>query len=139
MDLTSPSLTVVNTDSLYFGISSAYLVDLSGVKIEDFCSSSNSYRASFALEKGQSLDWILEQGLPPFVSKHLMYEIQGWIFNKSKPTFRYMVPVCSGRCHMVDCWIVDADGDRHPDYDAAGVPVATRDFVAVDNSPRVMG
>jgi hypothetical protein len=41
----------------------------------------------------------------------------------------------SGNFWMVDCWIVDADGDRHPDYSAAGVPVATRSFVAVDNNP----
>jgi hypothetical protein len=138
MDLTSPSLTVVNTDGLYFGISSAHLVDLAGVKLGDFCSRPNSYRTSFALEKGQSLGWILEQGLPPFVSKHLMYEIQGWIFNKSKPTFRYLVPVCSGRCHMVECWIVDKDGDTI-DSDSRPVGMATAQFSVVSDNPMTTG
>lgn len=64
-----------------------------------------------------------------------MYEVGDWVYDESKPEFMFFVPCISGNFWMVDCWIVDADGNVHPDYSTAGVPVATRSFVAVDNGP----
>jgi len=33
----------------------------------------------------------------------------------------------SSQCWMVDCWIVNADGEKHPGYDQNPVPVRKQD------------
>lgn len=72
---------------------------------------------------------------PKFVSQTLMYEIPGWVFDESHPSFKYLVPVESGKYHMVDCWIVNESGMVHPGYSVAGIPVHTCNMVAVNESP----
>ena len=138
MDLASKALTVVSTDGSYFGVDSAYLVDLSSCSdefIADFQDGPDRDRAQVAVDKGQSLAWILKQGEPKFISKNLMYEIKGWVYDDNNPVYRYLVPLYSGRFHMVDCWIVNEEGDIHPGYNCAGVALGTEWFDVVDDSP----
>lgn len=72
---------------------------------------------------------------PKFVSKTLMYEIPGWVLDETWPEFKYMVPVESGKFWIVDCWIVNESGAVHPDYSVAGIPVHTRNMIAINESP----
>jgi hypothetical protein len=138
MDLSSHNLMVVSTDGSYFGLASAYLVDesLFGDELtESFHEGSDLERREIALEEGQSLAWILKQGEPRFISKNLMYEIKGCIYDNDNPVYRYFVPLFSGHCHMVDCWIVNEEGEIHPGYSSAGVPIGTERFSVVGDSP----
>jgi hypothetical protein len=140
MNLSSKSLTVVSTDGSYFGVDSAYLVDLSSCSdefIEDFQDGPDRNRAQVALDRGVKLTDILNDDEPPFVSKCLMYEIEGCIHDDGNPEFAYYVPCESGSYWMVDCWIVDEEGNVHPGYNVAGVPVATKNFVAIGDSPMI--
>ncbi len=142
MNLSSKSLTVVSTDGSYFGVDSAYLVDLSSCSdefIEDFQDGSDRDRAQVAVDKGQSLAWILGQGEPKFISKNLMYEIEGWVYDSDEPEFKYLVPLCSGNFYMVDCWIANEKGHIHPGYSCAGVAIGTQRFKAVGDSPFLEG
>lgn len=142
MDLASKALTVVSTDGSYFGVDSAYLVDLSFCSdefIEDFQDGSDFNRAQVAVGKGESLAWILEQSKTKFISKNLMYEIEGWVYDSDKPEFKYLVPLYSGNFCMVDCWIVNEKGDIHPSYNRAGIAIGTRRFNAVGDSPFLEG
>ena len=141
MDLASKALTVVSTDGSYFDIDTAYVVDLSSSSdeiAESFQDGSDEERAQIAVKSGVKLTDILGDDHPPFVSQYLMYEVEDWVYDESKSEFMFFIPCISGNFWMVDCWIVDADGNVHPDHSTAGVPVATRSFVAVDNSPKIM-
>jgi hypothetical protein len=96
MNLSSSNLTVVSTDGSYFGVDSAYLIDLSSFSddlVESFHDGSDRERCEIALNEGQSLAWILGQGEPKFISKNLMYEIEGWVYDSDAPVFRYLVPL----------------------------------------------
>jgi hypothetical protein len=140
MNLSSKNLAVVNIDGCWFGVDSAYLVDLSlfdHLLAESFREGLDSERIEIALSKGQSLAWTLKQGEPKFISKNLMYEIEGWVYDDSKPAYRYLVPLYSGRYHMVDCWIVNEKGQIHPGYNCAGVALGTERFKVVDDSPLI--
>lgn len=142
MDLASKALTVVSTDGSYFGVDSAYLVDLSSCSddcIAYFQDGPDRNRAQVALDRGAKLTDILNDDEPPFVSKCLMYGIEGCVHDDNNPEFAYYIPCESGNFWMVDCWIVNEEGSLHPDYNIAGVPVATKNFVAIDDSPRIMG
>lgn len=141
MDLTDKSLTVVSTDGSYFGVDTAYLLDLSSYSdelVESFQDGSDRERAQIAVRNGAKLTDILSDDQPPFVSKHLMYEIEDWTYDDERPEFQYLVPMHSGNFWMVDCWIVDEEGNAHPDYNVAGVPVGTSKMIAVADSPRIM-
>jgi hypothetical protein len=130
MNLSSSNLTVVSTDGSSFPLDSAYLVESDLV-----IGTTHAERSSLAVDKGQSLAWILKQGEPKFISKNLMYEIKGWVYDDNNPVYRYLVPLYSGRFHMVDCWIVNEEGDIHPGYSCAGVALGTERFDVVDDSP----
>lgn len=141
MTLDFEKFTVVSTDGSYFGVDTAYLVDLSSCSdefAEDFQDGPDRDRAQVAVDRGIRLLDILQDDEPPFVSKCVMYEIEGWTYDDDKPEFQYLIPIHSGNFWMVDCWIVDEEGNVHPDYDVAGVPVATKNFVAISDSPRIM-
>lgn len=141
MDLASRNLTVVSTDGSYFGVDTAYLVDLSSCRdefFENFQDGSDRERAQVAVESGVKLTDILNSDQPPFVSKCLMYKIEDWTYDEDRPEFQYLIPTHSGHFWMVDCWIADEEGNVHPDYNVAGVPVATKNFVAVADSPRII-
>jgi hypothetical protein len=138
MNLSSNNLAVVNVGGNWFEVDSAYLVDLSlfdHLLAESFREGSDSKRFEIALDKGQSLAWTLKQGEPKFISKNLMYEIEGWVYDDSKPLYRYLVPLYSGRYHMVDCRIVNEEGQIHPGYSCAGVAIGTERFSVVGDSP----
>lgn len=138
MNLSSSNLAVVSTDGSYFGVDSAFLVDLPSLSNElaaSFHSGSDSERFEIALNQGQSLAWTLGQGEPKFISKNLMYEIEGWVYDSDEPEFKYLVPLCSGNFYMVDCWIVNEKGDIHPGYSCAGVAIGAQRFKAVGDSP----
>lgn len=138
MNLSSKSLTVVSTDGSYFGLDSAYLIDLSLLSddlVESFHDGSDRERCEIALGEGQSLAWILEQGRPRFISRNLIYEIEGWVYDSDEPEFKYLVPLHSGNFAMVDCWIVNEKGSIHPGYSCAGVAIGTQRFNAVGDSP----
>lgn len=138
MDLTDKNLTVVSTDGSYFGVDTAYLVDLSSCSdelVESFRDGSDRERAQVTVDRGVKLTDILKADEPSFVSEYLMYEIKGWTYDDERPEFQYLIPMCSGNFWMVDCWIVDIKGNVHPDYKVAGVPVATSRMAAVADSP----
>ena len=139
MTLDFEKFTVVSTDGSYFRADTAYLVDLSSCSdefVEDFQDGSDRDRAQAALDKGVKLLDILQDDKLPFVSKHVMYEIENWIYDDDNPEFRYFIPMHSGNFWCVDCWIVDIEGNVHPDYNVAGVPVATKNFVPVGDGIR---
>lgn len=98
MNLSPSNLTVISTDGSSFPANSAYLIESDLV-----IGTTHAERSKLVLDKGQSLAWILEQGKPKFISKNLMYEIKGWIYDTDNPVFRYFVPLCSGHFCMVDC------------------------------------
>lgn len=140
MDLTCETLTVVSTDGSYFGADTAYLVDLSTLsdeEVADFQDGSDNDRAAYAAFRGKKLSDTLASEEVPFVSKHLLYR-SDWIYDEDKPEFAYFIPCDSGNFWIVDCWIVDEEGNVHPDYNVAGVPVGTKGFVAIADSPRIM-
>ena len=130
MNLSSSNLTVVSTDGSSFPLDSAYLVESDLVT-----GTTHAERSSLAVDKGQSLAWILGQGEPKFISKNLMYEIEGWVYDSDEPEFKYLVPLGSGNFYMVDCWIVNEKGRIHPGYSCAGVAIGTQRFNAVGDSP----
>jgi hypothetical protein len=43
--------------------------------------------------------------------------------DKEHPEYNCYRPVESGRYFMLDCWVCDEEGNVHPGYDVAGVPV----------------
>jgi len=133
MTLDFENFTVVSTDGSSCDIDTAYLVN-SGLVV----GTTHAERSQLAVDKGVKLLDILQDDEPPFVSKHVMYEIEAWTYDDDRPEFQYLVPMHSGNFWMVDCWIVDEEGNVHPDYNVAGVPVATGNFVAVSDSPRIM-
>ena len=128
MNLSSSNLTVVSTDGSSFPLDSAYLVESDLVT-----GTTHAERSSLAVDKGQSLAWILKQTAPDFVSKNLMYKIEGWA--SSLPGFEYLIPLYSGTYYMVDCWIVNEEGAVHPGYNCAGVPFRTKGLTIVGDSP----
>jgi hypothetical protein len=130
MNLSSSNLTVVSTNGSSFPLDSAYLVESDLV-----IGTTHAERSSLAVDKGQSLAWILGQGEPKFISKNLMYEIEGWVYDSDEPEFKYLVPLGSGNFYMVDCWIVNEKGRIHPGYSCAGVAIGTQRFNAVGDSP----
>ena len=130
MNLSSSNLTVVSTDGSSFPLDSAYLVESDLVT-----GTTHAERSSLAVDKGQSLAWILGQGEPKFISKNLMYEIEGWVYDSDEPEFKYLVPLGSGNFYMVDCCLVNEKGRIHPGYSCAGVAIGTQRFNAVGDSP----
>ena len=141
MTLDFEKFTVISTDGSYFGIDTAYLMDLSSCSDEfvgDFQDGSDRNSAEVAVDKGIKLLDILQEDEPPFVSKHVMYEVEGSVYDEERPEFAFYIPCDSGNFWMVDCWIVDEEGNVHPDYEVAGVPVVTKNFVAVSDSPRIV-
>lgn len=140
LNLDADRLTVVSTDGSYFGASTAYLVDLSTLddKVRDFQDGTDRERSDFAVTRGIPLADVLNGEEPPFISKYVMYEIEGSVYDEEWPEFAFYIPCDSGNFWMVDCWIVDEEGNVHPGYDVAGVPVQTKNFVAISDSPRIM-
>lgn len=130
MDLKTKNLAVVSTDGSSFPVDSAYLVESDLV-----VGTTHAERSKLAVSRGVKLADILKADEPLFVSEYLMYEIKGWTYDDERPEFQYFIPTHSGNFWMVDCWIVDIEGNVHPDYNVAGVPVATRRMAAVADSP----
>ena len=133
MNLELQNLRVVSTGGSSFSVDTAYLVESSLV-----IGTTHAERSELAVSKGVKLADILNNDEMPFVSKHLMYEIEGCVYDENEPEYMFFVPCDSGRFWMVDCWIVNEDGSLHPGYNVAGVPIATKNLIAVDDSPRIM-
>jgi hypothetical protein len=133
MALDFKKFTVVSTDGSSLGVDTAYLVSSDLV-----IGKTHAERSQLAVDNGLRLLDFLQNDKPPFVSKCVMYKIEGWTYDDDRPEFQYLIPMHSGNFWVVDCWIVDEEGNVHPGYNVAGVPVATSNFVAVDDSPRIM-
>lgn len=62
--------------------------------------------------------------VPRFISKHIIYKgADGFIYDEDHPEYDCLKPEFSGTTFCVDCWICDEEGNVHPDYNVAGVPV----------------
>jgi hypothetical protein len=134
-------LTVVSSDGTYFGASSAYLVDLTSAtryKVDEFHEGTDSERRDFAHSHGVRLLDILSGEEAPFVSQAVLYKFDGESFfdeDEAHPGYTYALPSFTGRFWVCDCWIVNERGEKHPDYDAAPVPLTTCNLEPVGDNP----
>lgn len=70
-----------------------------------------------------------------FVSPLNIYkDVTGWVYDENNPQYDHFIPEFSGDFWIVDCLIVDNNGNIHPDYQK-GVPVETKNLTKVANSP----
>jgi hypothetical protein len=134
-------LTVVSTDGSHFGASSAYLVDLTSAtryKVDEFVKGTDSERRDFAHSHGVRLLDILSGEEAPFVSQAVLYKFDGESFfdeDEAHPGYTYALPNFTGRFWVCDCWIVNEQGERHPDYDVAPVPLTACNLEPVGDNP----
>lgn len=70
-----------------------------------------------------------------FVDKNSVYQIPGFIYDEERPEFNCLIPVYTGDFWIVDCWICDKDGNVHPHYSVAGVPIHTEQMVRIGRKP----
>ena len=124
------SVYVVSEDGSYFGLNTAWLVDagrLSDEQQDALFDGSDGERFDLCEEIGIDLEDLFKE--TPFVSAHVLYfstlESTHGLFDDEYPDYKYFVPLHTGRFDLVDCWVVNRNGDVHPDYDAAGVPIHT--------------
>jgi hypothetical protein len=134
-------LTVVSTDGSHFGASSAYLVDLTSAtryKVDEFVKGTDSERRDFAHSHGVRLLDILSGEEAPFVSQAVLYKFDGESFfdeDEAHRGYTYALPSFTGRFWVCDCWIVNEQGERHPDYDVAPVPLTACNLEPVGDNP----
>jgi hypothetical protein len=134
-------LIVVSSDGTYFGASTAYLVDPTSVsdeKVDEFQEGTDSERRDFAHSHGVRLLDILSGEEAPFVSQAVLYKFDGESFfdeDEAHPGYTYALPSFTGRFWVCDCWIVNERGEKHPDYDAAPVPLTTCNLEPVGDNP----
>lgn len=70
-----------------------------------------------------------------FVSPLNIYkDVTGWVYDEENPQFDHFIPEFSGEFFIVDCLIVNAQGEIHPEFQK-GVPVQTENLTKVGNSP----
>lgn len=135
LHLDASNLTVVSTDGSYFGVSSAYLVDLSKIsddEVTDWQEGTDRERCDFALSRGIPLEGILNGDEPVFVSQFVLYKFEAVGYYGE---YCYVIPHDTGSYWMIDCWIVNEKGEKHPGYDVAPVPFATSGLEPVGDSP----
>lgn len=136
LNLDVDRLTVVSTDGSYFGASTAYLVDLSTMlddEVTDFQDGTDRDRSDFAVTRGIPLADVLNGEEPPFVSKFVLYRSE--FSSGDSEGYNYLIPVDTGNYWMIDCWIVNEKGEKHPGYNIAPVPVTTSNLEPVGDSP----
>lgn len=136
LNLDADRLTVVSTDGSYFRASTAYLVDLSTMlddEVIDFQDGTDRERSDFAVTRGIPLADVLNGEEPPFVSKFVLYKSE--FSSDDNDGYNYLIPHDTGNYWMIDCWIVNEQGKKHPGYDVAPVPFATSVLEPVGDSP----
>lgn len=70
---------------------------------------------------------------PRFLSKFLIYKgaecgSHSFVYDEDASKYDCFIPVSSGRYHVTDCWICNDQGEVHPCYAVAGVPVNCDDI-----------
>jgi hypothetical protein len=50
------------------------------------------------------------------------------IYDEDFPQFNYYQPTQSGDFYMVDCWVIDKNGNKHPGIDVCPVPIDVDDL-----------
>lgn len=142
LNLDADRLTIVSTDgSYYFGASNAYLIDLSTMlddEVSDFQDGTDRERSDFAVTRGIPLADVLNGEEPPFVSKFVLYKSEFSSDNSDWQGYNYLIPNDTGNYWMIDCWIVNEQGEKHPGYDVAPVPLATSGLEPVGDSPWIL-
>lgn len=119
---------VLSEDGSYFGLNTAWLLDSGSFNDEQtelFFGGSDGDRFDLGEEVGIDLEDLFNE--TPFVSAHVLYESEAThgLFDEEYPNYKYFIPLHTGRFGLVDCWVVNRNGDIHPGYDAAGVPIHT--------------
>lgn len=138
MDLDVSKLTVVGSCGSYFPAIGAYLLQV-GLLPEstlqvDFDNGTDDERYTIAAEHGMSLCDLIAGESAPFVSRHVLYRIEGWCYDDDAAEYEYIIPAATGNFWMVDCWVVDKSGEKHHNLNVP-VPFTTLNFEPVGESP----
>lgn len=64
------------------------------------------------------------------IQKGKLYEIPGCVYDDDKPEYKYFIPQFTGDFYIVDCLIVDENGNDDPEIGGA-IPIYTEGMVLV--------
>ncbi len=69
-----------------------------------------------------------------FVSPKLIYKFaDNSPYDEEHPKYDRFIPEFEGKFHLVDCLVVNRDGNRHPHLLGGGVPIVVDDLVLIED------